>query len=224
MALGGKTKEDAVKLAEKINSSLPGVMELEFEGHYPSGLFVSLKASEAGAKKKYALLDDKGEMEIKGFETVRRNWSFIAKDMQKTVLGIVLKENDPDKAFSYVKDVISQLKKHEVPVEKVVIHTQLQKEIEDYASIGPHVAAAKLMQKKGIPVGSGSLIKFVVIKGEGKIREKVQLAEDAKQDEYDPDYYINNQIIPSVDKIFQALGYRTEELEEHKGQKKLGDF
>jgi DNA polymerase Pol2 len=224
VTLDGKTKDDALKFVEKINSKLPGVMELEFEGYYPSALFVSAKMSDAGAKKKYALLDDKGDVYIKGFETVRRNWSFIAKEVQRGVLDIILKENNPDKALEYVKSVISDLKSHEIPVEKVIIHTQLQKDIEDYASIGPHVAAAKLMRKKDIPVGPGSLIKFVVIKGEGRIRDKVKLAEDTKKDEYDPDYYINNQVIPSVNRIFNALGYEKDDLENHTGQKKLGDF
>ena len=224
LTLDGKTKDDTIKFVEKVNQKLPGVMELEFEGYYPSGLFVSAKASEAGAKKKYALLNDDGHISIKGFETVRRNWSFIAKDAQKGVLDIVLKENNAGKALEYVKKVISDLKNHRVPVEKVVIHTQLQKELDEYASIGPHVAAAQLMKKKGVPVGAGTLIKFVVAKGKGRIRDKVKLAEDTKQEDYDPDYYINNQIIPSVDRIFNALGYEKDELEGHTGQKKLMDF
>lgn len=224
VTLDGKTKDDALKFVEKVNSTLPGVMELEFEEHYPSGLFVAAKGSEGGAKKKYALLKEDGNISIKGFETVRRNWSFIAKEVQKKVLGIILKENDAEKAFEYTKKAISDLKSHKIPVEKVVIHTQLQKELDEYASIGPHVAAAQIMHKKGIPVGSGSLIKFVIIKGSGKIRDKVKLAEDTKQDEYDPEYYIDHQILPSVDRIFDAMGYEKEELANHTGQKKLGDF
>jgi len=175
LTLGDKETNDAVKFIEKINRKLPGVMELEFEGHYPSGLFVSAKMGEAGAKKKYALLNEEGGIEIKGFETVRRNWSFIAKDTQKEVLKIILKENDPEKAFKYVKEVIADLKNHKIPIDKVVIRTQLQKEIDEYVSIGPHVAAAQIMKKKGLPVGPGTLIKFVVSKGTGRIRDKVKL-------------------------------------------------
>lgn len=224
IALEGKTTDDALNFVDKINSTLPGVMELEFEGFYPSGIFVSSKGKEAGAKKKYALLNEKEDIEIKGFETIRRNWSFIAKEVQKKVLEIVLKENDAEKALKYVKDIVSKMKNHEVPVEKMVIHTQLQKDIEDYSSIGPHVAAAQIMRKKGIPVGPGSLIKFVVIKGRGRIRDKVKLAEDAKKEDYDSDYYIDSQIIPSVDKIFESLGITKDEIEGKASQSKLGQF
>jgi len=224
LALDGKKTDDAVKFVEKINRKLPGVMELEFDGYYPSGLFVSAKMGDAGAKKKYALLGEGGEIEIKGFETVRRNWSFVAKDVQKDVLKIVLKDNDPKKALKYVKKMINDLRDHKVPVEKVVIHTQLQKEIGDYASVGPHVAAAKLMKNKGIDVGPGTIIKFIVAKGKGRIKDKVKLPEDAKKEDYDPEYYINNQIIPSVDRIFNALGIDSKELTEKASQSKLGSF
>jgi DNA polymerase Pol2 len=224
LTLDSKKTEDAVKFVEKINMTLPGVMELEFEGHYPSGIFVSAKVSEAGAKKKYALLNDEGDIEIKGFETVRRNWSSIAKDAQRNVLDIILKENNPEKALQYVKKVIADLREHKVQLDKVVIHTQLQKEISEYATIGPHVAAAQLMKKKGIPVGPGTLIKFVVAKGTGKIREKVKLVDDVKQTDYDPEYYINHQVVPSVERIFHVLGYKKEEITDHEGQKKLGHF
>ena len=43
-------------------------------------------------------------------------------------------------------------------------------------------------------------------------------------EDYDADYYINNQIIPAVDKIFDALGYNVEELLKEKQQSDLQDF
>ena len=73
LTLDGKTKEDSEKFAEKINAELPGLMELEYEGFYPSGIFVSAKFGPYGAKKKYALIAEDGNLKIKGFETVKRN-------------------------------------------------------------------------------------------------------------------------------------------------------
>ena len=70
LLLERKTIEDAMKFMEGINKNLPGQMELEFEGHYPRGIFVSLKGlkgterSERGrerGKKKYALLKKRRE-------------------------------------------------------------------------------------------------------------------------------------------------------------------
>ena len=66
-------------------------------------------------------------MKIRGFETVRRNWSFVAKDAQEEVLNIILREHDVDKALKYVKKVVADLRDGKVPLEKVIINTQLQK-------------------------------------------------------------------------------------------------
>jgi len=102
--LGKKSKKDALDWVKKINDDLPGLMELEFEGFYPAGLFVATKASESGAKKKYALLDEKKHITIKGFEAVRRNWSIIAKEVQQEVLRLVLNEKNTENAKKFVRN------------------------------------------------------------------------------------------------------------------------
>ncbi|MBW2972827.1 DNA-directed DNA polymerase [Candidatus Woesearchaeota archaeon] len=222
--LKDKTKEDAVKFVEKINMDIPGVMELEYQGFYPGGIFVSTKAGESGAKKKYALIDEKNNVKITGFETVRRNWSFIAKDVQKEVITRILKEQKADSAVAYVKKVIIDLKEGRIPVEKVSIRTQLSKDIDEYDSIGPHVAAAQRMKSKGLVVGPGSMITYVVTRGKGRIRDKVKLPDEIKQGDYDAEYYIDNQIIPGVERIFSVVNVKKEELMGKGSQSKLGSF
>jgi DNA polymerase Pol2 len=224
LMLGKKTKDDAMHLVERINHTLPPLMELEYENYYPRGLFVATKGTEAGAKKKYALIDGKGNLKIRGFEMVRRNTSFIAKDIQKDVLQIVLKEHDTAKAVSHVKQVISDLKKNKVPVAKVVICTQITKDVSEYENISPHVAAAQRMKDAGQIVGSGTIVKYVVTKGKGKIRDRVKLETEARQEEYDGDYYIEHQVLPAVERIFAVLGVTPDELEKKGQQKTLGGF
>ena len=199
-------------------------MELEFEGFYPSGIFVSAKVGAYGAKKKYALIDENGILKIKGFESVRRNWSSIAKEVQEKVLNLILKEHNDEKAFEYVKKVIDDLRNKRIPLEKVIIHTQLQKEISDYDSRGPHVAVAQRLKNKGINVGPGSMIKFVVTQGNDIIRNRSKLPEEIAEEDYDADYYIHNQVVPAVERIFDVLGYKKEELLETKDQTKLEGF
>jgi DNA polymerase I len=221
---GDKTKEDAIHFMERVNQNLPGLMELEIEGFYPRSIFVAAKGAESGAKKKYAMIDESGGIKIVGFETVRRNWSFIAKEVQKKVIDLILREGAVKEAITYAKETIDSLRNHEIPVNKVLIHTQLQKNISEYTSIGPHVAAAKRMVDKGVPVAPGTIIKYVVVKGKGLIREKVRLPEEITPEDYDADYYIEHQIIPSVERIFLALGYETKELLMEGKQSSLSDF
>ncbi|MFH1642357.1 MAG: DNA-directed DNA polymerase [Nanoarchaeota archaeon] len=224
LTVAGKSINDVNKFLEDTNVKLPGVMELEFEGMYKLGIFVPIKDSQIGAKKKYALLLNNGTLKIRGFEAVRRNSSLIVKEVQSNILNIILKENNTNKAITYLKMVINELKDRKIPNEKVIIHTQLQKAIKNYDSVGPHVAVALKMKNKGLNVLPGDIIQYIVKPGSELIRDRSYMPDDVKQGEYDPDYYVNNQVVPAVENIFEVLGYSKEELVQSKGQKKLGKF
>lgn len=223
LTLDNMEKEDAYKFVEKMNSKFPEMMELEYEGYYPTGIFVSAKEGQFGAKKKYALIDEKGMIKIKGFETVRRNWSLIAKEVQEKVLEIILKENDKEKALDYVHSVIKDIEDKKVDYSKMIISTQLKKEISGYDSIGPHVQVAKNMEQKGIKISAGMVIKYIIGEGTGIIRDRALIAEDVIENNYDAKYYIEHQVVPSVERIFNVLGYKKEDLIE-KEQSKLDRF
>ncbi len=224
LSLSGKSSHEAESFVTEINRHLPGLMELDYEGFYPSGLFVGTKDKGLGAKKKYALLTESGSLKIRGFETVRRNLSRISKEVQEKVLTMVLKEKNDESAREYVRGIIEQMRNKELPVEKMVINTQLQKEIASYDSISPHVAVAQRMRQLGRKVGIGSMISYVVVKGKDRIRDRARLPEEVKEGEYDPEYYIQNQILPSVGKIFDVFGTNIQDFIEPKVQSKLDSF
>ncbi|MDI6798747.1 MAG: hypothetical protein QMD12_02005 [Candidatus Aenigmarchaeota archaeon] len=48
---------------------MPGIIELEFRDLYEGGIFVARRAEKVGAKKRYALIDYKGNLEVRGFES-----------------------------------------------------------------------------------------------------------------------------------------------------------
>lgn len=222
--LGDKPEKEALKFADNINAELPGLMELEFEGRFPRALFVAIKDSELGAKKKYAMIDDNNNMTIKGFETVRRNVSNIAKDTQKEVIRILLKENNKEKAVNFVKDVIQRLKDKKIPTDQVIITTRLSKPIEQYDAIGPHVAAAKRLEKRGNEIYAGMKIEYVIVTGKEKIRDRAKLPDEVKDGQYDVDYYLNNQVLPALEQILDVFDEDIHEIAEGKEQSKLGSF
>lgn len=224
LSVEGKSEDDARHFVESINAELPGLMELEYEGFYPYGIFVSAKIGSFGAKKKYALVRKDGSLKIRGFESVRRNWSLIAKNVQEKVLDIILRERDPGKAVRYVKEIIKDLKEKKIPIAEVIIHTQLQKNIMDYAARGPHVAVAERLKGMGRRISPGIVIKYVVTQGSDIIRNRSKLPEEVKEKDYDADYYIHNQVVPAVERILSVCGYTKEELTESHKQKKLEGF
>ncbi|MCH8329566.1 MAG: ribonuclease H-like domain-containing protein, partial [Nanoarchaeota archaeon] len=221
----GKSKKDVKKLLGKLNSDLPGVMHLELEGFFKRGLWVTTRAGTTGAKKKYAMLDEEGKMKIRGFETVRRDWCALARKVQNKILNLILKEGNEKKSLEYVKEIVKKLKSREVDKSELIIKTQLKKPISEYKSISPHVVAARKMHKANIPVSEGNLIEYYIAETEEKkklVRDKVKLPDE--KGEYDIEYYLNNQILPAVENIFQVFGIDINELISTKNQGKLNKW
>ena len=218
-----KDRKDVLDFMAKVNASLPSKMELELEGFYTRGVFVSKKGgAERGAKKKYALLGEDGRIKIRGFELVRRDWSQIAKETQLKVLEAILREGSKEKAVAIVRDTIMRLREGKVPLEMLAISTQLNKAPGSYEVASPELSAAMKMKEAGMQVERGSLISYVVGRKGKSISEKavpLQLAKD-----YDVDYYMNNQVLPAVMKIMKELGYDEHSMKFGGEQKNLGHF
>ncbi len=285
LLLADKTKEEAITWMKKVNESLPGGMELELEAFYPRGVFVSKKiagesaarggganggADATGAKKKYALMDEKGRVKIRGFELVRRDWSVIARETQRRVLEAILKDGSKDKAVAIVKEVVDQIRSGKLPIEKFVIETALTKPLDKYAITSPELEAAKKANArgKGEKLAQGSVVRYVITRSggaggemmahsgagpkaaaapksgaskpaaigsvhrgapvkaakssKGSVSDKAELLEYAN--DYDPDYYIDHQIIPTVLKILKELGVSEDDLKLKGKQHGLDSF
>jgi DNA polymerase I len=219
----GKSQEDIRKFVEGINSQLPGVMNLELEGFFKRGIFVTKESGE-GAKKKYALIDYKDNLKIVGFEYVRRDWSPIAKETQRKVLAAILSEGNPEKAVEIVRAVIKRLKEGTVRNEALVVFTQIKRSLAKYEAIGPHVAAAKKAIAKGKEIGIGSVVGYIITRSGKSISDRAQLQEYVKEGNYDADYYIEHQVVPAVIKVMRELGYSKEDLIQGGKQHKLASF
>lgn len=220
----GKTKKDISEFVEKINSKLPGIMNLELQGVYKRGLFVTKREGTTAAKKRYALIDENNKLKIVGFEYVRRDWAGIAKETQKKVIEAVLKEGTPDIAVKIVRDAVERLKKGEVPKKELVIFTQIKKPLSKYDSIGPHVAAAKKAIARGKLIDVGSVIGYIVTKSGKSISDRSEMEEYVKEGNYDADYYIEHQVIPAIIRILGELGYDVQDLVQGGKQHTLNSF
>ena len=205
LELEAEIKEQAQKFLKYLNSTLPESMELEYEGFYRRGFFVS--------KKRYAVIED-GEIIAKGLELVRRDWAPIVKQTQEAVLMAILKEGDSNKAISEVKKVMKKLRNGDVDKKDLIIHTQITKPLNQYKQVGPHVIAAQKIEEHGIKVTRGTIIQYIIAKGKGSISQRAVPYEYSEGYDYDKDYYINNQLIPAVERIMYSFGYTRKDLQD----------
>lgn len=215
--VGDKDRDEVMEFLNTVNRDMPGMMELELEGFFKRGVFLT--------KKRYAMVSDDGKMEVKGLEFVRRDWAALAKDTQERVLRAILHEGSPEKAAEIVQEVTKKVEEGDVNLSDLVIHTQLKKSIENYETEGPHVAAARRMKEQDKEVEPGMTIEYIVERGKGRISDRsipISLFDDR---DYDPDYYIEHQILPAVMRVMEVLGYSEDQLRyEETTQTKLGSF
>ncbi|MCL4396762.1 DNA-directed DNA polymerase [Candidatus Parvarchaeota archaeon] len=208
----GEKKEVVNDFIIDINRKLPKPMELELQGFYARVIFVSSKGG-IGAKKKYAMSDFDGNLIIKGFQSVRRDWAVIAKNLQKEVLKKILLKNDREDALSTVKNTIERIKLGKADLDELVILTRLRKDPSSYQQTNRHISA---VEKSGMKFVSGDTIKYIIAKGKSNesVSEKAVLYDIARKNgiKYDPDYYIFKQVLPSVLQILEVIGYSEEDI------------
>jgi len=204
--------EDAIReFIRRVNRTLPESMELELQGIYRRGVLI--------AKKRYAMLGNDGRIIVKGLERIRRDWAPVAKNAQEEVLRAVLDKGDPNLALKVVRETIERLRKRQVSMDDVTILTQLTQDPANYKITSPHVEAAKRAIAAGKEYRAGMLVKFVITT-KNKEKKKTTISassypvEDVSLADYDPEYYINNQVIPATMRILEALGYDESILDE----------
>lgn len=205
LELEAEIKQQAQKFLKYLNSTLPESMELEYEGFYRRGFFVS--------KKRYAVIEN-GEIIAKGLELVRRDWAPIVKNTQEAVLMAILKEGNSDKAIKEVKKSFKRIRSGKVDNKELVIHTQITKPLNQYKQVGPHVVAAQKIEEHGVKVTRGTIVQYIIVKGKGSISQRAVPYEYSEGYDYDKDYYIKNQLIPAVERIMYSFGYTKKDLED----------
>jgi DNA polymerase I len=190
-------------------------LHLEFEKIYKSFLILT--------KKRYAgwKFERKGEiwedtLDMRGIETVRRDWCTLVSDVMLDVLNIVLKERDVGKAAQHVKGVLRELSAGQVPVEKLTIVKGITRALDAYDGIQPHVELARKMQKRD-PTTSpkvGDRVGYVIIRGKDLLSRRAEDPEYARQKglQLDVEYYVNSQLLPPIERIFEVLGVEKGEL------------
>ena len=164
------------------------------------------------AKKRYAGLLSDGSLDIVGLEVIRGDWAEVAKKVQEHVLEIILKEQSPDKAADFVRNVISELRQRKVPFRDLIIWKTLTKPIEEYKIKASHVEAAKALRNKGWKMTIGDKVGYVILAGEGRLYDRVKPYVFAAYDEVDIDYYVTKQVVPAAARVLEFFGVTEEEL------------
>ena len=204
-------REVAAALAERLNGwwrailaeehRLESCLEVEFESLFERFLMPTLRGAAKGTKKRYAGLVRNGggagpEIVFKGLETVRTDWTPLARRFQRELYRKVFLDEPYE---DYVRATCDALLAGELDAE-LVYRKRLRRPLDAYTrNIPPHVQAARRQSRPG------SWVSYVVT-ANGPLPVE---ALDAK-----PDYehYRDRQLAPAADGILHFLGTSFETL------------
>ena len=198
---------------EKIrhDHQLENHLEIEFETHFTQFFMPTIRGSDLGSKKRYAgvkLNDDKEELVFKGLETVRSDWTALAKKFQYTLYKMVFSGDD---VRDYLRSIISDTRKGEYD-ELLVYRKRLRRRLNHYVkNVPPHVKAARfadaINEKRG---------KAARYQHKGWIEYLITLngpeAVEYRSSCIDYDHYIEKQIRPIAEGILPFVNLSFDEI------------
>ncbi len=169
-------------------------LELEFEKLYVRLFLPSVRHGTTGARKRYAGVRHRspvGEIEFVGMEVVRRDWTELAKVVQRELYSRLFSDKPVD---AYLADLVGRVRSGECD-DLLVYRKGLRKPVDQYtANTPPHVAAAR---KSNQPLGR-VVAYLVTTAGPEPL--------DALLHEPDREHYVEKQIRPVAEPVLGMLG------------------
>lgn len=180
---------------------LQSALELQYETHFSRFLMPTIRGAEEGSKKRYAGLvvreDGSEEMVYKGLETVRSDWSPLARQFQQELYQRIF-HRQPHQ--DYIRDYVRRTLSGEFD-ELLIYRKRLRRPLHDYErNVPPHVRAARLADEYNDRLGRprqyqrGGWISYVIsVNGPEPL--------EVRQAPIDYDHYVTRQLQPVADAI-----------------------
>ena len=180
---------------------LQSALELQYETHFSRFLMPTIRGAEEGSKKRYAGLvvrdDGSEEMVYKGLETVRSDWSPLARQFQQELYQRIFHRLPHQ---DYIRDYVRRTLSGEFD-ELLIYRKRLRRPLHDYErNVPPHVRAARLADEYNDRLGRprqyqrGGWISYVIsVNGPEPL--------EVRQAPIDYDHYVTRQLQPVADAI-----------------------
>jgi DNA polymerase-2 len=174
-------------------------MELEFEKLYLKLFLPRARQSTRGASKRYAGLLGGAEagVEFVGMEVVRRDWTALAKQVQRELYQRLFTDQSVD---AYLAEVVRKVRNGDLDAD-LVYRKNLRKDTDEYtATTPPHVVAAR---KSTQP--PGRLISYVMTTAGAEPLDNVRHP-------LDREHYVLKQVRPVAEPVLETLGLNFEQV------------
>jgi DNA polymerase elongation subunit (family B) len=160
-----------------------------------------------------------------GIVLKRRDNAPIVKDVYGGLIDILMEDQDAMKAVAFVKKRIQEVRRGEVPLEKLVLTKSLRSGYKNPKQIAHKVLADRIGRRDpGNKPKPGDRIRFAYICGNKKQLqgEKIETPEFMKEKGLSPDYehYITNQLMKPIEQVIELV---LDEVPEYQARKEEVD-
>lgn len=175
-----------------VSAGVESRLELEFEKLYSKLFLANVRGGGQGARKRYAgLRHGSTEIEFVGMEVVRRDWTELAKQVQRNLFARLF---SGDEVTDYLGQVVGDLRAGRLD-ELLIYRKGLRKNVADYTTnVPPHVQAVK---RSSAPPPR---IVAYLITDQGP-----QLVDEASAPP-DREHYLEKQVKPVAAPVLEVLG------------------
>jgi len=181
-------------------------LEMELETHFNQFFMPTVRGSDQGSKKRYAGLIDDGQgqrtIHYKGLETVRTDWTELARQFQKNLYRRVF---DGKEYGDYIRHTVENLRDGKFD-NALIYRKRLRKKLSEYVkNVPPHAQAAikaeAIFNIRDQPsrYRNRSWIEYVITVNGAEALE-------CQTSKLDYEHYIEKQLTPIVDTILNAIG------------------
>ena len=186
-------------------------LEIEFETHFSQFLMPTIRGSELGSKKRYAGLKtskDGDELIFKGLETVRSDWTQLAKGFQIKLYEMVFAGQN---VHDYVLQTIQDTRSGKLD-DQLIYRKRIRRRLELYVkNVPPHVKAARLADQQNEALGKtlkyqhkGWIAYVMTINGPQPI--------EYLNSQIDYEHYVEKQIKPIAEGILPFIALSFEDM------------
>ena len=121
-------------------------LEIEFETLFTRFLMPTMRGSATGSKKRYAGLTDQGKLVIKGLESVRTDWTPLARDFQRELLRRVFAD---EPYHDYIRSTVDNMLAGREDA-RLRYRKRIRQPLSSYVkNVPPHIQAARQLPKAG---------------------------------------------------------------------------
>lgn len=190
---------------------LESQLEIEFETHFIKFFMPTIRGLDVGTKKRYAGLIRKNndiELLFKGLESVRTDWTQLAKDFQYQLYNKIFNEQP---VVKFIESTVEQLHAGMLD-EKLIYRKRIRRKLNEYVkNVPPHVKAARhadsIYEKQGKSLQyqkKGSIEYIMTLNGPQVLKHV--------DSPIDYDFYHERQLKAVADAILPLIGLSFDQI------------